>query len=291
MFVELKSLYRRSGSSLSPSIIQLVNLFPLGFSIRLQYHPVIQICLLVGFLAGLAGVRRAWTVYFAMRNTPTSRIATSAQGRVETCGVASIYERMQYSPVSMTPCCWYSFQILERNAKGQWVAQEFGQSESDFCIADASGECIVHIDGAIFSTQPKRVWEEAGLKYIEHRIDVGDTVYVLGRFESVNYLPAPSVMRQATAIIDSARANGAANGETDREAKIKWLQAIDTATQRLGIPRFSPTPALLKAKNNEYPLLISNRHEHDIHSEYFWFGFRHATVAVLFFSLFIYFYA
>jgi hypothetical protein len=93
-----------------------------------------------------------------IENTPTSRIRSAHQGYVELSGEATAMQGEPIlSPLTFTPCCWYSYKVEHRVDNG-WRTVRSGKSEGLFLIRDDSGECIIDPEGAEVTPREKNVW-------------------------------------------------------------------------------------------------------------------------------------
>ena len=103
----------------------------------------------------------AWTSTFrrrrAITDTPTSRIASAAQGYVELSGQGrALDDPPLYAPLTQAPCLWYRFQIEERTGQNKWQTIDSGESDVPFILEDGSGRCVIDPDGAEILTQHQR---------------------------------------------------------------------------------------------------------------------------------------
>src|SRR5512146_3156514 len=89
--------------------------------------------------AWVASYRR----YRAIRDLPTSRVASAAQGYVELFGHAAVLPGQPVlSRITGLPCCWYRYCIESRNAKNEWTVEETGVSNAHFLLIDDTGQCV-----------------------------------------------------------------------------------------------------------------------------------------------------
>ena len=162
----------------------------------------------------------AFCFWFALRclhkartieDTPTSNIASAAQGYVELIGTAKPDQPLLNAPLTNTPCLWYRFQVERYETTGKratWRVIRSGASERSFYLQDDTGMCHVHPEGADVSAHQKQVWHgnseiplastsRAGsslfasgrrYRYTESRIHEGELLYALGLFQTVHAL-------------------------------------------------------------------------------------------------------
>ncbi|TXI88767.1 MAG: hypothetical protein E6Q40_03260 [Cupriavidus sp.] len=140
-----------------------------------------------------------------MEDTPTSLIRSAAQGYVELSGHARLLPGPPIvSPLSDTPCAWWSYRVQERARNGkdnQWRTIEEETSGELFLLADTTGECIVDPDYASVTPSVSRSWggpvqrphrppdsmswlSFGNYRYSEKLILIGDPVYATGWFRT-----------------------------------------------------------------------------------------------------------
>jgi len=124
----------------------------------------------------------------AIRDTPTSRIASAAQGYVEIIGRGrDLTDTPLISPLRMLPCLWYRYRVEERyrskNGDG-WRTVDSGESADSFIIADETGTCVVDPQQAEISTIYRDQWQNLNRRYTEWKLLKNDLIYVLGEFRT-----------------------------------------------------------------------------------------------------------
>ncbi|CAG0931702.1 MAG: hypothetical protein EFKGCFLK_02613 [Rhodocyclaceae bacterium] len=129
----------------------------------------------------------AWTSAFrrirAVDDTPTSRIASAAQGYVELIGTGKpLAGAPLISPCSHVPCLWYRYTVERRDSDNKWHTEERGESDASFILDDGSGECAVDPDGAEMLVTKKESWIEGDRRYTEWLLIERQTIYALGQF-------------------------------------------------------------------------------------------------------------
>ncbi len=122
----------------------------------------------------------------AIANTPTSRIASAAQGYVELCGRG---KPLDFPPLlshlTALPCLWYRYQVEEQKSAGKWQVVSHGESEVSFIIDDGSGRCVVDVEHAEILTRHKETWTRDGTRNTEWKLLIDDAVYALGDFRTL----------------------------------------------------------------------------------------------------------
>jgi hypothetical protein len=148
-----------------------------------------------GWLAGLAAIAAVALVAWlgalrrhrAIDDTPTSRVASAAQGYVELEGRAYPHPGAPVvSKLNLLPCCWYRFEIWERGQDNKWKRMDHGESTETFLLRDGSGECVVDPEDAEILTRHKRTWHEGRLRYTEWTLIERDPLYALGEFVTLS---------------------------------------------------------------------------------------------------------
>ncbi len=136
----------------------------------------------------------AWTaVYRRLRvieDTPTSRIASAAQGYVELSGrCTSTSGDPTFAPYSHLPCVWCRY-LMESQSDRNWLRVEEGETDVSFMLADSTGSCVVDPAGAEIISNNKETWIEGNKRYTEWKILLHDSVYVLGDFRTQSQQPS-----------------------------------------------------------------------------------------------------
>lgn len=173
---------RRSYAELITSGAQLILLFA-GIQIETTLGWVISLGLiaLISFFAWLSALKRLR----AVNDTPTSRIASAAQGYVELMGRGKPYgDPPLISKLSRLPCLWYRYRIEEKNNENEWRTVDSGETSEPFMLDDGSGSCVVDPSGAEIMTKHKDTWREAQFRYTEWKLIHSDRVYALGEFRT-----------------------------------------------------------------------------------------------------------
>ncbi len=146
-----------------------------------------------GWLWSLSGVALlsllAWYStlhrYRMISGTPTSRIASAAQGYVELVGRAQAHGAPILGKFSLLPCLWYRYQLERKNHKNQWRTEASGESEAPFCLDDGSGLCVIDPRGAEIVTRHKDTWQVGDQRYTEWKLIQQDPLYALGEFRTM----------------------------------------------------------------------------------------------------------
>lgn len=246
------------------------------------------ICGLVALLALLAwqaALRRSR----AMHDTPTSRIASAAQGFVELHGRGKALEGLPLlAPLTHLPCLWYRYKIERRN-DNKWVTEEQGTSSASFLLDDGSGECVVDPEGAEVSTQRTDTWTEGERRYTQSLLLAQESIYVLGEFRSHSGADLALSTRQDLAeLLNEWKAdmpgllkrydrNG--DGQIDlqewEQVRQDAQQAVEKEHQAL---RATPQSHHVGRSDNGQPYLISSLPPEKLGRRLRWWAYAHSGV-------------
>lgn len=134
----------------------------------------------ISLFAWMSALRRLRMV----RDTPTSHIASAAQGYVELTGRGALMpDKPVLSKLTSLPCLWYRYRI-ERKSGDKWKTEETGESEEPFLLEDSSGRCVVDPSGAEILTSHKDSWYEGSYRYTEWTLLQLDNIYAIGHFHT-----------------------------------------------------------------------------------------------------------
>jgi hypothetical protein len=172
---------RRSYAHLVTSGAQLLLLF---IGLRLESRNGWLVCLSVmaaiSILAWLSALGRLR----AIRDTPTSRIASAAQGYVELTGRGYPFGEPMLSRLSLLPCLWYRYKIEKRESENKWKSVDSGESYDTFILRDDTGECVVDPEQAEILTRHRDQWHDGNYRYTEWKLIERDSIYVIGQFRT-----------------------------------------------------------------------------------------------------------
>lgn len=142
--------------------------------------PIIAV---VAFVAWMLSLRRLLVI----GGTPTSKIASAAQGYVELIGRAVAHPggslRSRYS---LLPCVWYQYTIEQRERDGKWRRIESGRSEDSFLLDDGSGICLIDPENAeVLPRNTETSTRGSDWRCRESLILPRDQVYAIGEFSTI----------------------------------------------------------------------------------------------------------
>ncbi|MFZ5510239.1 MAG: hypothetical protein ACOZCP_09305 [Pseudomonadota bacterium] len=177
MLVRLRREYAHlvtSGSQLVLLMIGAQGESALGWAVSLALIGVISL------FAWHSTLRRTR----AIDDTPTSRVASAAQGYVELHGVGFALDGLALvSPLTGLPCLWYRYRV-ERRQDNKWVTEETAESDASFLLDDGSGRCLVDPEGAEILVRNKDTWHQGERRYTQWLLLAGDPIYALGQFDT-----------------------------------------------------------------------------------------------------------
>ena len=145
------------------------------------------VCMALIIITSLFAWVSAWRRRRVITDTPTSRIASAAQGYVELQGVGRpLDDPPLHSHLTGLPCLWYRWDVREKTNNNKWVTVDKGESDTSFLIDDGSGSCIVDVEGAEILTRHRDIWRQDRYSYTEWKLLNNEQIYALGEFSTVS---------------------------------------------------------------------------------------------------------
>ena len=130
--------------------------------------------------------------YRAIGDTPTSRVASTAQGYVELTGKAVQHAgRAFLSKLTALPCLWHRYRVEQKTGDDKWKVVDEGTSGDTFLLADETGECVIDPDDAEVLTSHQQTWRQGDYRYMEWLLLPNDRLYALGEFATLGGAAAP----------------------------------------------------------------------------------------------------
>lgn len=226
----------------------------------------------------------------AIDDTPTSRIASAAQGRVELQGRGRPLQGQPWlhAPLDQQPCLWFRYRIEERNNKG-WDVIEQGESDEAFLLDDGSGVCVVELEGAEISPWHSHTWTSGNHRYTQAVLLGNDLLYVLGEFRSTSGVDLALSLRSdlsrrlsewkadMPALLQGHDHNGDGTLDpTEWEAvRQKAVQAVQAEHQAL---RATPQTHRISVPSSGEPFLISAIQPEQLQRQLRWWSYAHIAV-------------
>ncbi len=135
----------------------------------------------ISLFAWMSALRRLRVV----RDIPTSRIASAAQGYVELTGRGKLLpDKQLLSKLTGLPCLWYRYKVERKTGKNEWHTEDSDESNGFFLLEDETGHCVVDPSGAEILTQHKETWTESEYRYTEWLLLHLDSIYTIGQFRT-----------------------------------------------------------------------------------------------------------
>lgn len=259
----------------------LVQAIPFVIASQTESQEILLLALALAAPINLWGWLRALSRRRAIEDTPTSRVASAAQGFVELLGSGQPLPDTQLgSPLTQLPCLWYRYTVEEQR-DGEWKQAEHGESDLPFVLADDSGACEIDPQGAEIHTSHKETRTVGDRRTTEWILLKGDRLYALGEFHSDN---------GELEVLDRRRDVGELLGEwkqdqadlqrrfdLDRNGVIdekEWAQARQEAERAVDARhrqiRAQPTRHFLSRPRWGKPYLISNHRPEKLGRRYGW---------------------
>lgn len=176
----LVSLHREYAHLVTSGAQLLLLLVGLRLESRNGWLTCLSIMAAISILAWLSALNRLRTI----RDTPTSKIASAAQGYVELIGRGHSFGEPLISKLSALPCLWYRYRIERRESENKWKTMDSGESDSTFFLCDDTGECVVDPERAEILTQHHDQWHDGDYRYTEWKLIEHDSLYVIGQFRT-----------------------------------------------------------------------------------------------------------
>lgn len=280
-------ILRRGYAHLVTSGAQLLLLF-IGAKLnsRMGWLIILGLMSSVSLFAWISALRRLRVV----RDTPTSRIASAAQGYVEFAGSCQpLPEAPLLSKLTALPCLWYRYQIECKDGNNKWHTEDRGESEAPFVLEDSSGRCVVDPCGAEIFTTHKDTWYKGDYRYTEWILLRSDIIYALGQFRTFG---GSSVTLDSNEEIKNVLAEWKQNmpdlkkrfdlnndGQLDMQ---EWMLARQAAkreaAKRMAAERAQPDINYLVRPQDGRLFLISNLPENNLERRYWFWTWAHLGI-------------
>ncbi len=227
-------------------------------------------------LAAWIGVYRRLRV---VDDTPTSNIASAAQGYAELSGrCQSTPGAPTFAPYSHLPCVWCRY-VMDGHSNNKWSRRDDGETEATFLLVDSTGSCAVDPAGAEIVTNNKETWIEGDYRYTEWKILQHDPVYVLGEFRTLSHAPSAADMdSDISALLTEWKRDHAAlleRFDRNRDGMIdldEWEQVRFAARAQVEKNyremQAAPDLSSVQAPRDGRPYLISNFSQREVGRKY-----------------------
>ena len=176
----LDSLRREYAQLVTSGAQLLLLLIGLKLESRKGWLICLSVMAAISILAWLSALNRLR----AIRDTPTSKIASAAQGYVELSGRGHPFGDPLLGKLSLLPCLWYRYRIEQRESGNKWKTMDTGESDDTFILRDDTGECVIDPEQAEILTLHHDQWHDGDYRYTEWKLIEHDSLYVIGQFRT-----------------------------------------------------------------------------------------------------------
>lgn len=235
----------------------------------------------------------AWTSTWrrarAFDDTPTSKVASAAQGYAELIGRGRpLAGDPLLAALSHLPCLWYRY-LIERRSDDKWVREDSGESDASFILEDGTGQCVVDPDGAEIVPARKDQWTQSDRRYTEWLLLENESLYALGQFKTLGSQDlaldrAADVKalladwkKQPQELLRRFDLDG--NGELDlREWELARAQARREVDRQHHEARLRPELHLMRRPDDGRLYVISTLQPEQLSRRYLWWSAAHLTI-------------
>lgn len=284
----LVSLRRSFAQFITSGAQLLLLLVGLRLESRAAWLYCLSLMAAISFIAWLSALRRLRSI----RDTPTSRVASAAQGYVELVGRGQFNTATPLiSKLRALPCLWYRYKVEEhyQTSKGKrWKTVEKGESDETFVLRDNSGNCIVDPEQAEILTKHRDQWRSGEYRYTEWKLIKHDNIYVLGEFRTLNSATAFNARTELNALLTEWKQDMPAlhkrfdlneDGELDMT---EWMLARQAAkrevAQKQRVAQAQPDLHLIARPRDGKLFLISNITPEKLSRRYLFWSWAHLAI-------------
>lgn len=178
MLVKLRREYAQLVTS-GAQLLLVIAGFQLGS--RKGWLSCLSVMAALSIMAWLSALKRLR----AVRDTPTSKVASASQGYVELSGYGMPFGEMPLlSKLRLQPCLWYRYKIEQRTSNNAWQTIDSGESNDLFTLRDDTGVCVVDPEQAEIIARHREQWHEDDHRYTEWKLLEQDRLYAIGQFRT-----------------------------------------------------------------------------------------------------------
>ncbi|MDR2219335.1 MAG: hypothetical protein LBE24_02005 [Methylobacillus sp.] len=278
------------------------HLLLLAIAFEINTRPVWTACFvliaLISFFAWTSNFRRAQ----AIADTPTSKIASAAQGYVELYGSARSNQDLIHAEDNSFPCVWYRHATYGTQHTGltwrsswwlsaflNWDLVDETVSETLFEINDGSGVCFIDPDDAEIITTHRRTWNDGDYRHVEEQLFASDHIYVLGEFHTVGGTHAQLGLKEdMIALLADWKRNTHQlmerfdlnkDGEIDlQEWELARREALREVQKIHNELHQAPGAHVMRKPASGQLYLISNLSPQQIKRKYLWWSWAHLII-------------
>ncbi|MBI1174667.1 MAG: hypothetical protein GC139_05290 [Sideroxydans sp.] len=282
----LRTLRREYAHLVTSGAQLLLLIVGLKLESRVGWVWVLGIMTAISLFAWLSALRRLRLV----RDTPTSRIASAAQGYAELIGRGKQFnDPPLLGKLSLLPCLWYRYKIERKDSKNEWRTEESGESAAPFMLEDDSGRCIVNPDGAEILTMHKDTWQRGTYRYTEWKLLDIDTIYAIGQFRTFGGSSTETTTKQEmNAVLAEWKQDMPSlhqrfdlnnDGQLDMQ---EWMLARQAARReakkRVSEAHVQPDTHYLLQPHDQRLFLISNLPQNKLERRYWFWTWAHLII-------------
>ena len=144
-------------------------------------------CMILILITSMFAWVSTWRRRRMITDTPTSRIASAAQGYVELIGEGQpLDDPPLHSHLNGLPCLWYRWQVRQKRGRKGVVVVDSGESKTSFVLNDGSGRCIIDVNGAEILTRHRDRWWRDNYHYTEWKLLNNEQIYAIGEFNTAS---------------------------------------------------------------------------------------------------------
>ncbi|OHC63315.1 MAG: hypothetical protein A2040_18040 [Rhodocyclales bacterium GWA2_65_19] len=277
---------RREYANLVTSGAQLL-LLVIGFKLesREGWLGTLAAMALISFFAWLSALHRLRMV----RDTPTSKVASAAQGYVELIGRGQQFGDIPLiSKLRGLPCLWYRYRMERRTEKDKWETVDSGESDDSFVLRDDSGDCVVDPENAEIVVRDRDQWTDGNYRYTEWKLIRGDNIYVIGEFYTRSVVLEFNSRAELNELLAEwkqdmpalhARFDLDGNGELDMK---EWMLARQAAKREVAqmkrAAEAQPDLHLIRQPRDNKLFLISNLTPKRLSRRYLFWSWAHLVI-------------
>jgi len=248
--------------------------------------PAVAVVALVAWMLSLKRL-------LAIGGTPTSKIASAAQGYVELIGrVLPHPGGALRSRFALLPCVWYQYSVEQREQDGKWHRIESGRSDDSFLLDDGTGLCLIDPEHAeVLPRKTEVTMNGRDYRCTESLILPKEQVYAIGEFSTIGGENADlNLDRDVSELLSTWKRNKPAllqRFDLDRDGQIgekEWMLARSQARREVGKThneiRTQPGTHMLHQPRDGRLFLISNVDAEKLFLRYRLWAWLHLAVLI-----------
>lgn len=256
------------------------------FHSRTAWLAILGLMAAISLFAWISALRRLRM----LRNTPTSRIASAAQGYVELAGHGKpLTDPPLLSKLTALPCLWYRYHIERRDGENRWHSEDRGNSDDPFVLEDDSGRCVIDPSNAEILTSHVDTWRDGNYRYTEWKLLHLDSLYAIGQFRTFGgntmTLDANEEVKHVLAQWKQNMPDLLKRFDLDNDGQLntqEWMLARQAAkreaAKRMTAERATPDVSYLIQPEDGRMFLISNLSQDNLERRYLLWAWAHVAI-------------